>query len=217
MRQAYYEELEAISDLLVDMTRLAEDAVTHATTALLDADLPLAESVIDGDKAVNALRASVEHRIFDVMARQQPVAGDLRRLTAGLRMASDIERAGDLATNIAKLARLRYPTSAVPPELRAQVLEMGEVAAQIVAKAGELVAKPDSERASQLDKDDDVMDDLQRRLFAAMLAPDWKHGVDTAVDLALAGRYFERFADHAVSVARQVAFLADGSAAVDPA
>lgn len=207
MRHAYTEELQNISQMLVDMTRLAGGAMSRATAALLDADLPLAEAVIAGDDTIDAYRHSVDQRTFDVMARQQPVASDLRRLTAGLRMASDLERAGDLALNLAKLARLRYPACAVPPELRPQILQMGQVSERIIAKAGSLVARPDSVRAAELEDDDDEVDEAQRKLFATMLAPDWPHGVDTAIDLALAGRYYERFADHAVSVARQVVFL----------
>ncbi len=210
MRDAYHEDLDEITAQLVEMTRLVGSAVSRATTALLDADLPLAESVIAGDGPIDDLYHRVEERAVDLMARQQPVASDLRILVTSLRMVADLERSGDLALNLAKLARRRFPTSAVPPELRATILEMGQVAERIVAKVGSVVAARDAVTAVELEKDDDVMDDLQRRLFTTMLDEDWPHGVDTAIDIALAGRYYERLADHAVSVARRVVYLVTG-------
>jgi phosphate transport system protein len=214
VRDAYHDELAAITDQLVEMTRLVGQAVSLATQALLTSDLALAQGVIEGDDSVDLLRENVERRTVDLIARQQPVAGDLRALTTGLRITSDLERSGDLAVHVAKLARRRFPDCAVPDELQATIREMGAVAAEIVSKAGDVVASRDATRAAELDADDDVMDDLHRTLLLTMLAPEWPHGVDTAIDLALAGRYYERFADHAVAVARQVVFLVTGEAAM---
>jgi len=213
VRDAYHDELDAITEQLVEMTRLVGEAVSLATQALLTSDLPVAEGVIDGDEAVDALRENVERRTVDLIARQQPVASDLRALTTGLRITSDLERSGDLAVHVAKLARRKFPACAVPDELQATIREMGGVAADIVSKAGDVVASRDAARAAELERDDDVMDDLHRTLLRTMLAPEWPHGVDTAIDLALAGRYYERFADHAVAVARQVVYLVTGEAA----
>ncbi|MGH8888845.1 MAG: phosphate signaling complex protein PhoU [Acidothermaceae bacterium] len=212
MRDAYHDELDAITDQLVAMTNIVGRAITTATQALLDSDLAVAESVIDGDAPADALRATVERRTVDLIARQQPVASDLRALTTGLRIASDLERSGDLAVHVAKLARRKYPACAVPTELQATIKQMAEVAAAIIAKAGHVVANRDTAGAHELEADDDVMDELHKTLLLTMLAPEWAHGVDTAIDLALAGRYYERFADHAVSVARQVVYLVTGEA-----
>jgi phosphate transport system protein len=214
VRNAYHDELAAITDQLVEMTRFVGQAVSLATQALLTSDLAVAQSVIEGDDSVDLLRENVERRTVDLIARQQPVAGDLRALTTGLRITSDLERSGDLAVHVAKLARRRFPDCAVPDELQATIREMGAVAAEIVSKAGDVVASRDAARAAELDADDDVMDDLHRTLLLTMLAPEWPHGVDTAIDLALAGRYYERFADHAVAVAKQVVFLVTGEAAM---
>jgi phosphate transport system protein len=214
VRDAYHDELAAITDQLVELTKLVGQAISSATQALLGSDLALAESVIDGDNAVDEIRENVERRTVDLIARQQPVAGDLRMLTTGLRIASDLERSGDLAVHIAQLARRRFPACAVPDELHETVRRMGEVAGQIIAKAGQVVAVPDAERAAELETDDDVMDELHRHLLLTMLAPTWAHGVDTAIDLALAGRYYERSADHAVAVARQVVYLVTGQSPV---
>jgi phosphate transport system protein len=210
MREQFHDELDALSDVLVEMTRLVGSAIGRATTALLDADLALAESVIAADEAIDALQVDLEERSLALLARQAPVATDLRLLVAGLRMSADLERMGDLARHVAKLARMRYPDSAIPAELRATVLQMGQAAERIVAKTGSVVASRDLDIAGELETDDDIMDSLHRELFAVLLDDDWEHGVETAVDVTLCGRYYERFADHAVSVAQRVTFLVTG-------
>ncbi len=216
MRDVYHEQLDAITASLIEMSRLVGSAISRSTTALLDADLSLAQSVVDGDAEVDEIYRHVEESVIDVMARQQPVASDLRTLTTSLRISAELERSGDLALHLAKLARRRYPSSAIPPELRDTIVEMGQVAERIVAKAGSVIASRDVQRAGELESDDDVMDELHRKLFNRMLSDDWSHGVDTAIDIALAGRYYERFADHAVSVARRVVFLVTGERVAAP-
>lgn len=214
MRDAYHEELDRISDSLVEMANMAGSAMSRATTALLDADLTLAETVITADEAIDALYRATEERAFDLLARQQPVASDLRVLVTSLRMVADLERMGDNAVHVAKIARRRYPGSAVPPELRSTVLKMGHAAEEIVAKAGSVIAGRDIAMAMQLEKDDDVMDELHRNLLTAILDDDaWSGGIEAAIDITLAGRYYERFADHAVSVARRVVYLVTGERA----
>lgn len=210
MRDAYHEDLDAIGTALVALTGLVGTAIDRATTALLEADLHAAESVISGDDAVDALYHRIEARALDLLARQQPVANDLRALVASLRMVSDLERTGDYAVHIAKVARRRFPTAAVPPELHPIVTEMGAAAARIVAKAGQVIADRDVAVAAELEADDDVMDGLHRRLFTMLLDGGWPHGMETAIDVTLTGRYYERLADHAVSVARQVVYLVTG-------
>ncbi|MCP2337203.1 phosphate signaling complex protein PhoU [Actinomadura rupiterrae] len=210
MRDAYHEELDSLADKLVEMTRLVRSAMSRAVTALLDADLRLSEEVITADEQVNKIDSEIEETVFDLMARQQPVAGDLRTLVTTLRMSSDLERMGDLAVHIAKTARRRHPEGAVPPELQSTVLEMGQIAERMIAKAGSVIASRDVEMGLELDADDDQMDRLHRRLFDILLSPKWKHGVEPAVDITLAGRYFERFADHAVHVAENVVYLVTG-------
>ena len=210
MRDAYHEELQALNDQLVEMTRLVGSAINRATTALLDADLTLAESVIVADDAVDALRDDLDRRAMDLLARQQPVASDLRVIVTTLKMSADLERMGDLARHVARAARRRFPDPAVPAPLRATVVEMGQVAELLVAKAGAVIASHDVEEALQVERDDDEMDRLHRELFNMLLDDTWTHGTEAAVDLTLIGRYYERFADHAVSVARRVVYLVTG-------
>lgn len=210
MREQFHGELAVLSEGMVEMTRLVGSAISRSTTALLDADLQLAESVITADEQVDALQVELEERSFGLIARQQPVATDLRVIITGLRMTADLERMGDLARHVAKLARMRFPRSAIPAELRGTVVEMGQVAERIVAKTGSVIATRDLRLAAELETDDDAMDQLHRTLFAVLLSEDWEHGVEAAIDVTLCGRYYERFADHAVSVARRVVYLVTG-------
>lgn len=210
MRDAFHEDLDRITDELVEMTRLAGSAMSRATTALLDADVTLAESVIAADEQIDLLRAQLDDRAVDLLARQQPVATDLRIVVTAMHMASDLERMGDLARHIAKVARLRYPDSAVPPEIRGTVVEMGQVATRIVSKAGSIIAAKDVEAAATLSEDDDAMDALHLRVFELLLGDHWPHSTAAAVDITLLARYYERFADHAVAVARRVVYLVTG-------
>ena len=210
MRDQFESDLESVNDQLVEMTRLVGSAMSRATTALLDADLTLAESVITADEKVDTIQAELEEKALILLARQAPVATDLRVLIAALRMSADLERMGDLARHIAKVARLRYPNSAIPPELRSTILEMGKIAETLVVKTGSVIASRDLVLAKELETDDDEMDHLHRGLFGRLLLPDWAHGVEAAIDITLLGRYYERYADHAVAVARRVVFLVTG-------
>ncbi len=216
MREHFHDELQSLSDLLVEMSRLVGSAIARATTAMLDSDLSLAESVISADEQVDALQAEFEERSLSLLALQQPVATDLRTIVTGLRMSADLERMGDLARHIAKLARMRHPRSAVPSEARGIVMQMGQVAEQIVAKTGTVIALRDLQAAAELEGDDDAMDELHRQLFTLLLDEDWPHGIEAAIDVTLCGRFYERFADHAVSVARRVVYLVTGERVSQP-
>jgi len=216
MREQFHGELAGLSEQMVEMTRLAGSAISRATRALLDADLALAESVITADEEMDRLQAAIEGKSLELLARQQPVATDLRTIVTGLRMSADLERMGDLARHVAKLARLRYPSSPIPAQLRSTILEMGQVAERVVAKTGSVIAGRDLVMASELEQDDDQMDRLHRELFTVLLDPGWDGGVEAAVDVTLCGRFYERFADHAVSVARRVTFLVTGERAPIP-
>ena len=210
MRDHYREELEDINACLVEMAHAVGSAMSTATAALLDADLALADAVIAGEDRIDAARESIEQRCFTVLARQQPVATDLRTITTAMRIVSDLERMGDLAEHIAKLARMRFPEPAVPIEVRPILLEAGRIAGSLVGKAAAVIAEPDIAAAARLEAEDDVMDGLHRQLFRELLSADWPHGVEAAIDVTLLGRYYERFADHAVSVARRVVYLVTG-------
>jgi len=210
MRETFHGELDLIGRRLVEMTGAVGVAMQDATVALLDADLSLAERVISADAAVDQLRDELEQRAFDLLARQQPVAVDLRTIITSLHAVADLERMGDLALHVAKVARMRYPSCAVPDEVRATIRQMGDVAQSIVDKTRQVLQGQDLQLAEQLDREDDAMDSLHRRLFAYLLSGDWAHGIEPAIDITLIGRYYERYADHAVSVARETIYLVTG-------
>lgn len=210
MRDIFHEELDAITQSLLQMSELVRNALTDATTALLTADLSLAEKVIQEDATIDAIQHELDARTINLMARQQPVASDLRALVSSLRMSADLERMGDLADHVAKLARMRFPGTAVPPELALTLEEMGRTASKIIQKMSSVIENRDIVRALEIESDDDEMDVLHRKIITTLLADDWTHGVETAIDMTLLARYYERCADHAVSIARRVYFLVTG-------
>jgi phosphate transport system protein len=210
MRDAYYDQLDAVIDELVTMTHEVGDAVRQATRALLDADAEVAEQVISHDEHIDSERERIEELAFELLALQQPVAGDLRMLVAALRMVADLERMGDLSVHVAKIARLRIPDTAIPEDMLPTVRRMAEVAAEMVHKVEDVIANRDVQAAIELERCDEEMDQLRRSSFRQMLADDWAYGVEPAIDMALLGRYYERIADHAVSLARRVVFLVTG-------
>lgn len=210
MRDAFHEDLDRISDQLVEMTRHAGSAISRATTALLDADIALAESVIAADQQLDEIRIQLDDHAIDLLARQQPVATDLRMVVTAMQMGSDLERMGDLAKHIAKVARLRFPNSAVPEDMRPTILEMESVATVIAEETGSIISSKKAHGAIQLTQADDRMDELHKQVFTLLLDPGWQHGVETAIDITLLARYYERFADHAVLVAHRVAYLVTG-------
>ena len=215
MRDAFHDDLDAISVSLVEMSQLANTAMVRATKAILEADLAIAEEVISEDERIDNLHHDLDARTLTLLARQQPVAGDLRTIVASIRMSSDIERMGDLAHHIAKLARMRYPNCAVPEELRPAFKDMGVVATRIIEKVGKVIDQHDSVGAIELDQDDDEMDKLHRYLLTTMQNGQWPHSIEMTIDITLLGRYYERCADHAVSIAKRVYFLVNGEYATD--
>jgi len=210
IRSVFQDELDGVSQSLVDLTEMVSTSMLKATSAILNSDLNLAEEIIANDEKIDEYQHEIDNRIIDIIARQQPVASDLRALVTALRMGSDLERMGDLAHHVAKLARLRYPACAVPPELVGIVTEKGRVAVALTIKTGVVISTRNTEMALEVEKDDDEMDALHRQLISRLIEPNWQHGIETAIDLTLLGRYYERYADHAVSISRRVYFLVTG-------
>lgn len=210
MRDEFRADLQIVSQLLVDMAEGVRAAMRQATRALLTADRQSAETVIERDAEIDDLYRHVEERVCDLLARQAPVASDLRAMITALHVAADLERMGDLAEHVAKTALRRHPSPAVPAELRAVFTEMSEIADRMAVKIGSVLAKPDADLAGELDRDDDTMDELHKNLFAVLLGDDWPYGVETAIDATLLGRFYERFADHAVNAGEHVIYLITG-------
>jgi phosphate transport system protein len=197
------------------MAVLVKDAIEKATTSLLTSDLALAEKVIEEDAQIDLIHHDLDERVIDLMARQQPVASDLRALVSAIRISADLERMGYLAHHLAKLARMRYPNSAVPAEFTDLIASMGAEASRITEKMTVVIEFRDTTRALEVEKDDDAMDQLQRKLIASLVDPNGKHNVETSIDMAFASRYYERFSDHAVSISRRIYYIATGEFATN--
>ena len=210
MRDVFHDELDDIGKRVIEMTKLVAIAMERATQALLDANLAQADQVIADDRRIDALREDLEDRTFQLIAQQQPVATDLRVLIGTIHLAADLERMGDLAHHVAKIARLRYPDVAVPLEARDIISQMGGVAASLVQKVADVVDGRDTALAQAIEVEDDSMDALRRKLFTVVLSPHWTRGTEAAIDMTLLGRYYERYADHAVLVARRTIFIVTG-------
>jgi len=210
MRTAYHEQLTALTDQLGEMCGLAGGAMERATQALLQADLALAEQVITDHEQIASMSTRAEEAAFVLLALQAPVAGDLRAIVSSIQIVADVDRMGALALHVAKIARRRHPQHALPEEVNGYFAEMGRVAVDLGNSAQEVLVTRDPEKAARIREEDDAMDDLHRHLFTVLMDREWKHGVAAAVDVTLLGRFYERFADHAVEVARRIIFQVTG-------
>jgi phosphate transport system protein len=215
MRDLFQEELVAINNDISQMAELVGKAINKATESLLFADREIAERVIESDVLLNDLASALDERCTTLTAKQQPVATELRSILGSMRIASSMERMGDLAVHVAKSARLRYPARAVPDELVETFRTLGHLAEELTVQLSRLVTNPDITLAQDIQKADDKVDALHRELFRIVLSPDWSHGVEAAVDVTLLSRYYERFADHAVSVARRIIHVLTGEPYID--
>jgi phosphate transport system protein len=210
MRDVYQEQLDDLAGALAEMCSQVAQAMEKATQALLESDLQLAEDVISADDRVDELRASAEEKAFALLALQAPVATDLRIVVAAIHSAGDIERMGDLALHVAQAARRRHPQPVLPDEVAPHFGEMGRVGVALALKAGNVIRTRDLDQAAELESDDDAMDDLHRHMFTVLMDRNWSHGVGPAVDITLLARFYERYADHAVAVARRIVYVVTG-------
>jgi phosphate transport system protein len=210
MREAYHVELEDLAANLADMSLQAAAAMKKATQALLEADLSLAEQVIGDDQKIDDARAESEEKAYALLALQAPVATDLRTVLAVIHAAESLERMGDLALHVAKAARRRHPQATLPEPVREYFAEMGELDVRLAEKVADVIKSRDVEAARQIEEEDDRVDEIHRHLFTVIMDKDWEHGVAAAVDVTLLGRFYERFADHAVSVGKRMVFVATG-------
>jgi phosphate transport system protein len=210
MRTTFHEDLAALSAHVGDMCGLAADAMAHANQALLAADLSVAEQVIVDHEHIAVMSKQTESNAIKLLATQQPVAGDLRSILSALHVGADIERMGALAVHVASIARLRHPECAVPEEVRDSFAQMGSKAVELARAAQEVLVSRDPDKAGRLRDEDDAVDAEHRHLFTVLIDYKWHDGVSSAVDVALLGRFYERFADHAVEIGKRVVFEATG-------
>ena len=210
MRANYHDELDGLLDSLHHMADLVETAMVEATEALLNADLGRAEAVISGDVRLDTMHEELEFKCLSLLALQAPVAGELRTIVSAIRVVFELARMGDLAAHIAKIARLRFPEHAVVEGLEPNFRRMGEVCVEMVRTASRSLRDHDATEARTLAVIDVEVDDLRLEHFSTVLGGHWSGTTAQAIDVALLGRYYERFADHAVAVARRVIYLITG-------
>ena len=215
MREIFEAELKQVGDDLAEMSRLVESAVNRAGQALLTADLQLAQSVIGDDRTIDALERELDERCVLLLAQQQPVATDLRVVVSALRMSATLERMGDLARHIAQVARGRYPAHAVVPTLHRTFEQMHDAAVRVARRTTTLLTTRDLTVAANVQRDDDLLDSLHQDTFTALLDGTWSGTPQETVDVTLVGRYYERFGDHGVSIAKRVTYLVTGDFADD--
>lgn len=209
MREAYQSDLRHIVDDLVDMADLVGRALEDATRSLLEGDLGLAERVIAADPHIDERQVELDAKAVELLARQAPVATDLRLLVAALRMSSSLERMGDLCAHVALVARRTHPSAAVPEQHREQIARMSSLAGAALAEAAQVIADRDLALAAQVEKDDDEIDELMLEISREISRGEgYTNG--QVVDLTLLIRFYERIGDHAVSLVRRVGFLVTG-------
>jgi phosphate transport system protein len=210
MREVFQQELQEVQERLVEIATLVEISIENATRAFNESNVSLAEAVIADDDKIDAAAVALDELAINILARQQPVARDLRIVVSALRISASLERMGDMAEHIAQLARYRFPDKVVPKSLRSTFADLGKYDVQIAKKLTELLRTEDVRLAEEIRNDDDQIDALHLSVFDRVLGETWKGAAVDTVDATLASRYHERFADHAVSIAKKVQYLATG-------
>jgi len=210
MREVFQQELAEVQERLVEIAGLVAVAIENATKAFNESNVSLAEVVIDEDAKIDEAAIALDELAINILARQQPVARDLRIVVSALRISASLERMGDMAEHIAQLARYRFPDKVVPKSLRPTFLELGRLDVQIANKLTDLLRTEDITLAEEIRNDDDQIDALHLSVFDKVLSETWKGAAVDTVDSTLASRYHERFADHAVSIAKKVQYLGTG-------
>ncbi len=210
MRELFQQELHEVQDRLVDISGLVVDAITDAVEAFNKSDVTLAESVIVRDNKIDDAVVALDELAIAIMARQAPVAKDLRIVVSALRISASLERMGDMAEHLAQLARYRFPEKVVPKSIRPTFKEMGALDIQMATMLVELLKTEDIAIAHKIRDEDDKVDALHLSVFETVLSDSWSQETETTVDATLASRYLERFANHAVSIAKKMVYLTTG-------
>ena len=215
MREVFHQSLEDVQNRLVEISELVTIAIDKATRAFGTSDVALAEEVIDADAVIDEKALALDEMAIEILARQQPVARDLRIVVSALRMSASLERMGDIAEHIAQLTRMRFPERAIPKGLKSTFLKMGELDVEVARRLTELLRTQELALVEEIRNADDDLDDLHVAVFEKVLSDSWQGEAAATVDATLASRYHERFADHAVAVAKKVVYLATGDWHVD--
>ncbi|KJL38272.1 MAG: phosphate transport system regulatory protein PhoU [Microbacterium sp.] len=215
MREVFQQSLDEVRERLVEISGLVGEAIEKATTAFGTSDVALAEEVIDNDTIIDEKAVALDELAIDILARQQPVATDLRMVVSALRISASLERMGDIAEHIAQLTRMRFPDRAIPKGLKSTFTKMGEIDVDLARKLTTLLETRDLALAEAIRNEDDKLDELHVSVFEKVLSDSWKGEASATIDATLASRYHERFGDHAVSIAKKMVYLATGDWTAD--
>ncbi len=210
MHGIFQNELADVQSRLVGLAENAQSIMDKASRAFLNSDVTLADEALAlaGTNETKAL--DLDELVIKVLSTQSPVARDLRILVSALRMSASLERMGSLSSHIAAIARYRYPGSAIPTALRQTFEDMARIDLELVGKAIKLLQNTDLDLVREIQARDEAVDRLHRKVFDVVLDPQWKENAMYTVDVTLASRYFERFADHVVDISSKVSFLQTG-------
>jgi len=210
MSEVFVNQLQDVQNRLVEIAESVTTVMDKASRAFLNNDVALADEAIALAEANENRALALDEIVITVLAKQSPVARDLRVLVSALRISASLERMGALAGHIAAIARYRFPGSAVPSSLRATFAEMGALDVELGRKVTEVLRNTDLDSARLIQAEDARVDELHRHVFAVVLGDDWKENAMYTVDVTLASRYHERFADHVVDISTKVSYLTTG-------
>ena len=209
-REVFQQELKEVQERLVEIAGEVSRIMANASNAFTKSDVALADQAISSAESIHNKALALDELVIKILARQSPVARDLRILVSALRISASLERMGALAGHIAQIARFRYPGSAIPESLRATFVEMGVLDLALANKIVKLLADPDVDVARSIQAEDERVDELHRHVFDTVLSDDWKENAVFTVDVTLASRYHERFADHVVDISSKLSYLTTG-------
>lgn len=209
-REVFQQELKEVQERLVEIAGEVSRIMANASNAFTKSDVALADQAISSAESIQYKALALDELVIKILARQSPVARDLRILVSALRISASLERMGALAGHIAQIARFRFPGSAIPESLRATFVEMGVLDLALANKVVKLLADPDVDVARAIQAEDERVDELHRSVFDTVLGDDWKENAVFTVDVTLASRYHERFADHVVDISSKVSYLTTG-------
>ncbi|WP_427877371.1 phosphate signaling complex protein PhoU [Gardnerella sp. 2492-Sm] len=210
MRVIFNEEMKAVATNLERMAQLVAKSMNDAGDALVNADLDAAQTVIDGDANLDALEASTIDQCLTLLARQNPVATDLREVVATMRLAATFERMGDLTSHVAQIARRTWPDSAIPQEARETIVEMINFLHVLSERLTSMVVNRDVQMAETIIAGDDALDKLHEKIFELVEGENWEGTRRQLIDVILLSRFIERIGDHCVAVSRQIVFIVSG-------
>ena len=209
-REVFQQELKEVQERLVEIAGEVTRIMQNASQAFTKSDVALADQAIASSESIQNKALALDELVIRILARQSPVARDLRILVSALRISASLERMGALAGHIAQIARFRYPGSAIPESLRTTFVEMGVLDLALANKIVKLLADPDVDVARSIQAEDERVDELHRHVFDTVLSDNWKENAIFTVDVTLASRYHERFADHVVDISSKLSYLTTG-------